>query len=156
MRTHHYELTVTWNGNLGEGTRNYRAYSRNHEITAEGKPRISASADPSFRGDPAHYNPEELFVASLSQCHMLWFLHLAAVSGVVVTSYTDVPQGTMQEADDGSGKFLDVVLRPVVSVTSAEMVDKAESLHTRAHEMCFIANSVNMPVRCEPTATVAG
>lgn len=86
---HTYELTVRWTGNTGTGTENYRAYSRAHEIRIAGKPTVPASADPHFRGDAARWNPEELLVSSLAQCHMLWYLHLCATNGVVVTDYVD-------------------------------------------------------------------
>ena len=93
---HTYNATITWTGAGENGTRGYTAYSRDHEVAFPGKPVLAGSAEPSFRGDPARYNPEELLVGSLSQCHMLWFLHLAAADGVVVTGYVDNPVGTMR------------------------------------------------------------
>ena len=155
-RTHSYELRLEWTGNKGSGTRNYVAYGRDHEICSVGKPMIAGSSDPSFRGDAQRWNPEELLVASLSQCHMLWFLHLASTSGVVVTDYFDSPIGTMYENPDGSGQFTEVVLRPVVTVAEAAMRERAANLHDDAEKMCFIARSVNFPVRHEPVAVLAG
>ena len=156
-RTHRYEVTVTWTGDRGEGTSGYRAYSRAHEVTAVGKPHIEGSSDPAFRGDPQRWNPEELLVASLSQCHMLWYLHLCAAGGVVVTGYVDRPVGTMAETADGGGHFVEVMLRPEVTVAAVEMTDRAVALHEQAHRMCFVANSVNFPVRHEPVVrSVAG
>src|ERR1700710_879108 len=114
--THRYSLRVTWTGNTGSGTSDYRAYQRAHDVVAPGKPVIAMSSDPSFRGDASRYNPEELLVASLSSCHMLWYLHLAANVGVVHTSCVGEPLGTMREAADGSGAFSDVLLRPRVAV----------------------------------------
>lgn len=149
-KTHRYEVSVTWTGNTGTGTSSYRAFERAHEIRAEGKPPIAGSSDPAFRGDPARWNPEELLVASLSECHMLWFLHLCAAAGIVVTAYTDDPLGTMVETADGGGRFEEVVLRPRVTLDDPARADEAEGLHARAHELCFIANSVNFPVRHEP------
>jgi organic hydroperoxide reductase OsmC/OhrA len=154
-RTHRYTVEVTWTGNTGTGTSGYRDFSRDHEVRGGGKPVLPGSSDPAFRGDPARYNPEELLVAALSQCHLLWFLHLAAVEGVVVTGYTDHPEGTMAENADGAGEFTEVVLRPSVTVTEPRMVDAVPSLHERAHRMCFIARSVNFPVRHEPSAVAA-
>lgn len=148
-RQHQYELRMTWTGNDGEGTRNYRAYRRDHVIQAAGKPDIPGSSDPAFRGDPQRYNPEELFVASLSSCHMLWYLHLCAVNGIVVTAYDDTPRGTMEEAEDGSGRFVEVELRPVVTISAGDKT-KAEEFHHEAHAKCFIANSVNCTVRVMP------
>src|SRR6266568_200251 len=153
--THHYELNVRWTGDAGTGTTDYRSYRRDHEILGAGKPVILGSSDPAFRGDAARWNPEELLVASLSQCHMLWYLHLAASAGVVVVAYTDAAEGTMLETGDGGGHFTEVVLGPVVTVASPEMADKAAGLHGRAHQLCYIANSVNFPVRHQPTTAVA-
>lgn len=153
-KEHHYELTVTWTGNEGSGTSKYRDYSRAHEVTAPGKPVLPGSADPAFLGDPARWNPEELLVASLSECHMLWVLALASLEGVVITAYTDRAEGVMVENADGAGEFREVVLRPVVTVTSAEMAEKLETLHRKAHSKCFIARSVNFPVRHEPVTEV--
>ncbi|MBE1537961.1 OsmC family protein [Actinomadura algeriensis] len=149
-KTHRYEVSVVWTGNTGTGTSSYRAFERAHEIRAADKPPIAGSADPAFRGDPARWNPEELLVASLSECHMLWFLHLCADAGVVVTAYTDEPLGTMAETADGGGRFEEVVLRPRVTLADPARAGEAAALHTRAHELCFIANSVNFPVRHEP------
>jgi organic hydroperoxide reductase OsmC/OhrA len=150
-REHHYAVTVDWTGNKGSGTSGYTAYARAHEIRIAGKPTIPGSSDPSFRGDPARYNPEELLVASLSGCHMLWYLHLCSVAGIVVTQYVDNAEGTMIEESDGGGRFTSVVLKPEVSVKRGADLAKARELHAAAHEMCFIARSVNFPVTHEPT-----
>jgi organic hydroperoxide reductase OsmC/OhrA len=153
-RIHRYGVSVTWTGNRGTGTSGYRDYGREHDVSADGRPVIAASSEPLFRGDPARWNPELELVAALSQCHMLWYLHLCAVAGVIVTSYTDQAGGTMTEDDDGGGRFTEVVLRPQVTVASPEMTQKAASLHGEAHAKCFIASSVNFPVRHEPVITV--
>lgn len=147
MKTHSYSIITTWTGNKGAGTADYRAYERSHTITVENKADIAMSSDPAFRGDKTKHNPEELLVASLSSCHMLWYLHLCADAGVIVTEYIDRASGTMEEAANGSGHFTEVTLRPVVTVAERSMVEKAEALHAKANEMCFIANSVNFPVR---------
>jgi organic hydroperoxide reductase OsmC/OhrA len=154
-KTHHYDVSVTWTGNRGTGTSGYRDFARDHEVTAPGLPPIPGSSDPSFRGDPTRWNPEQGLTASLSQCHMLWYLHLCAVAGVVVTAYTDDAHGTMAETDDGSGHFTEVTLRPRVTVASPEMIETAIALHKTANEKCFIANSVNFPVYHEPVVTTA-
>lgn len=149
-KTHSYSALIRWTGNEGTGTSGYKDYSRNHQISIAGKPTIPGSSDPAFRGDPSRYNPEDLMVASLSACHMLWYLHLAAVNKVVVLEYQDNATGTMEESADGSGKFVKVTLHPVVTLTPESNVDVAHRLHHEAHEKCFIANSVNFPVNCEP------
>jgi organic hydroperoxide reductase OsmC/OhrA len=153
---HHYEMIVRWTGNTGSGTSDYRAYQRDHEVHADGKPVLPGSSDPAFRGNAARWNPEELLVASLAQCHMLWYLHLSAVGGVVVTDYVDTPVGTMMmDATGGGGQFTDVVLRPAVTVADPSMADKAMALHDEINAVCFIARSVNFPVRHQPTVRVA-
>jgi organic hydroperoxide reductase OsmC/OhrA len=154
-RAHRYELSLEWQGNRGSGTSSYRAYDRTHEVRAPGKPSILGSSDAAFRGDAQRWSPEELLVAALSQCHLLWYLHVAAVAGVVVTAYTDAAAGTMVEEADGAGQFADVLLRPVVTVAETSMAELAQSLHTEAEAKCFIARSVNFPVRCGPTVRVA-
>jgi organic hydroperoxide reductase OsmC/OhrA len=157
MSKHHkYETTVRWTGNKGTGTSAYRAYSRDHEIRGPGKPVIPASSDPAFHGDAARYNPEELLVASVSSCHMLWYLHLCAVNKVVVMEYEDHAEGTMEETVDGGGRFLGVTLKPRITITRESNLESAKKLHHDAHEKCFIANSVNFPVRCEPVIRHAG
>jgi organic hydroperoxide reductase OsmC/OhrA len=153
---HTYTVTTTWTGNQGTGTSDYRSYSRDHTLSTPGPSPILASSDPSFRGDPERWNPEQLLVSALSDCHMLWYLHLCAVGGVVVESYVDEAVGVLATEKSGSGEFTDVLLRPRVVVTSADMVDKARSLHEKANEMCFIARSVNFPVRHAPRILVSG
>ena len=144
-REHRYSVNVVWTGNTGKGTSDYRSYLRDHEISVPGKPPINGSSDPKFRGDRVRYNPEELFVSALSTCHMLWYLHLCADAGIVVVSYEDRAEGTMEESSEGAGRFVRVTLHPHVKVT--ESVERAEALHSLAHELCFIANSVNFPVQ---------
>ncbi len=153
--THHYTLTVEWTGNTGTGTDHYRSYKRDHVVRIPGKPDIAGSSDPSFRGDPSRHNPEDMLVAALSACHMMSYLHLCTVNGVVVTAYSDQATGTMETLPDGSGRFLEVTLHPEVTVRNADMAAKAQELHHKAHELCFIANSVNFPVHCAATCRVA-
>ena len=152
---HHYKASILWIGNKGTGTSEYKAYSRDHDISIPGKPIIPGSSDPVFRGDKSRYNPEDLLVASLSGCHMLSYLHLCAINGVIVTAYKDDATGTMQEHPDGSAQFTEVILNPVVTVTEKSMIDKANSLHDQAHHLCFIASSVNFPVKHKPVAVVS-
>jgi organic hydroperoxide reductase OsmC/OhrA len=155
-RTHRYAVTTTWTGNRGTGTSGYRDYSRDHEVAADGRPALAGSSDPVFRGDKARWNPELELVAALSQCHLMSYLHVCATAGVVVTAYEDHPSGTMAETDDGGGYFTEVTLRPQVTVADASMAAKARELHEDASAKCFIASSVNFPVRHEPSVTVAG
>lgn len=151
---HEYAIRVEWRGNRGEGTSGYRAYDRAHEISAPGKPVIPGSSDPAFRGDRSRYNPEELLVSSLSACHMLWYLHLCADAGIVVTGYVDAATGSMVETEEGGGRFTEVVLRPTVTVRPGADPDRAMALHERAHRLCFIASSVNFAVRFEARVEV--
>ncbi|HEX5404282.1 MAG TPA: OsmC family protein [Pseudonocardiaceae bacterium] len=145
---------MTWTGNLGSGTSGYREYGRAHELSATDRPMIMGSADPAFRGDPTRWNPELALLGALSQCHLLSYLHVCTTAGVVVIDYTDDAVGTMAQQGIG-GHFIEVVLHPRVVVASAVMVDNAVTLHQDAHRACFIANSVNFPVRHEPAVSVA-
>lgn len=149
-KSHHYVATVRWTGNTGSGTSGYRDFSRDHEISAGAKPMIPGTADPAFRGLPERWNPEELLIVSLSQCHMLWYLALCAREGIVVTEYSDSPSGTMVENAAGGGRFEEAVLRPLVKLASPADRERALAVHEEAHELCFIANSVNFEVRTEP------
>jgi organic hydroperoxide reductase OsmC/OhrA len=154
MKSHSYDVRVAWTGNTGVGTAGYAEYRRDTVTTAGDKDGLLGSSDPNFRGDPARWNPEELLLTSLSQCHLLWYLDLVARAGVVVTDYVDEPSATMVLNSDGSGQFQRVVLRPSVTITDPDDRSRALELHSRAHDMCFIARSVNFPVDCEPTVGV--
>ena len=149
-REHRYRLEIAWTGNRGTGTSAYAAYARDHEIRAPGKPALPGSSDPTFRGDPACWNPEELLVASLSACHMLWYLHLCAEAGVVVTDYLDHAEGIMVEPRSGEAKFERVILKPRIRLAPGADLAVARSLHDLAHRRCFIANSVNFAVEHAP------
>ena len=150
MKEHTYEVRVNWTGNDGEGTKTYKSYRRDHIVDVKGKPPIPGSSDANFRGDPARYNPEDLVVASLSTCHMLWYLHLCSANHVTVLDYQDAALGTMRENPDGSGEFVRVLLKPVVTISAESDRSKARALHDEAHHFCFISRSVNFPVEIEP------
>jgi organic hydroperoxide reductase OsmC/OhrA len=147
MKHHHYKTTIEWTGNKGTGTSNYRDYERSHTISVENKPVIEGSSDPAFLGDKTKYNPEEMLLSSLSSCHMLWYLHFCSEEGIIVTDYIDNAIGTMEETTNGSGHFTEVILNPTVTITDETQIEKAKELHIKANEFCFIANSVNFPVR---------
>jgi organic hydroperoxide reductase OsmC/OhrA len=153
---HRYALTVRWTGNLGNGTSSYREYSRDHDVEIPGLPVLKGSADPTFRGDPSRYNPEQLLLTALAQCHMLSFLHVAVRHGVVVLSYEDDATGLMRLNRDGSGQFENVTLRPRVTVADPAHIAMAEDMHREANALCFIARSVNFPVLHVPVTTTAG
>ncbi len=147
---HRYRVAVTWTGNRGSGTSGYRDYGREHTIRAGAKPEIAGSADAAFRGDAARWNPEDLVVAAASACHKLWYLHLCADAGVCVLAYADDAEGTMLDSAE-RGHFTEIVLRPRVTIRAGSDVALAQRLHHAAHEKCYVANSVNFPIRCEAT-----
>lgn len=153
-RQHHYKINLEWTGNDGIGTATYAAYSRSYTIHADHKPVIEASSDSAFRGDNTKYNPEDMFVASIASCHMLWYLHLCADEGIVVESYTGRAEGIMQETNVNGGHFEQVILYPVITVSESHMIEKALSLHEEAHKHCFIANSCNFPITISPQCSV--
>lgn len=152
---HHYSASVEWLGNRGTGTSSYRDYGREVLVTAAGKHSIDGSADRTFHGNAQRWNPEDMLVAALSQCHLLSYLHVAASRGVIVTAYLDNAEGTMETTADGGGHFVSVTLHPVVTVASQAMVGEALDAHREAGRLCFIANSVNFPVHHEPRIVVA-
>lgn len=146
-KQHRYSATITWSE--ASGTVPQLTYTRNHAIAVAGKPDIPASADPAFRGDPSRYNPEDLLVASLSSCHMLWYLHLCARAGILVTRYVDQAEGTLRDDGMKGGRFERVTLHPRVTIRQGD-AETAKRLHHDAHKLCFVAQSVNFPVDCEP------
>lgn len=150
---HHYRLTVSWTGDRGTGTSGYREYDRSVTVEVSGKPVLLGSADKPFRGDPGRWNPEDLLLAALSQCHLLSYLHACVVRGVVVTAYRDEASAVMV-TQGSAGAFAQATLHPIVTVARPSMVQAATQAHHDAHEWCFIANSVNFPVRIEPVITV--
>ncbi len=153
---HAYELTVRWTGNRGNGTSGYRAYGRDHEVSAKGRPLLLGSSDPVFRGDATRWNPEQLLLAAASQCHLLSYLHVAAENGVVVTDYVDTATAVMKEDGRGGGRFTEITLHPVVTVAAADQVERAQDLHEQANSRCFVAASLALPVRHEARTVVAG
>lgn len=148
-KTHNYSTKVTWTGGAQGPAKDYRSYSREHLIEIDGKAPIKGSSDPAFRGDAALHNPEDMLVASLSACHMLWYLHLCTVNGIAVVAYEDNARGVMVEDGDGAGRFESVTLTPKVTIAAGDP-DKAVALHGQAHAKCFIANSMNFPVGHDP------
>lgn len=154
MKKHSYSTSIIWTGNSGSGTKGYNSYKRDHIIKANGKPEIAGSSDPSFMGDSSKYNPEELFLASLSACHMLWYLHLCSNHHITVVYYSDEAEATLIEEKDGSGKFDSVTLHPVVTITQSKQIDTARAIHNEANRMCFIANSCAVSVLHKPIIKV--
>lgn len=151
MKTHNYKIKIEWTGNEGNGTLNYKSYNRNHDISSDGKyDKINGSSDPTFLGDKTKYNPEDLFISSIASCHMLWYLHLCSVNKIIVTEYIDNTTGIMKETENGSGKFTEVTLNPTVKIANADLIQKANELHSEANKMCFIANSCNFKIKHKP------
>jgi len=146
-KEHSYQLLVEWTGNTGQGTTDYRSYERSHRITVPGKPDLQGSAEPLFRGDASKWNPEELLLASLSACHMLWYLHLCSVHKIIVTEYQDQPFALFEVEPSGDGKIKEATLHPKILITTAEKIEEAKRLHEEAHKKCFIAKAVNFPIK---------
>ncbi len=155
-KQHHYNVRLTWTGSKGVGTATYESYGREYRVDAERKTTIAGSADPAYRGDPTLWNPEELFVAALSACHQLWYLHLCAVAGVRVLAYDDRVESTMIVHGDGSGEFVSVVLHPSALISADSPRERALAIHDEAERMCYLARSVKFPVTHEPSVSVDG
>lgn len=155
MKQHVYASHIRWTGNTGQGTAHYRAYTRDWDIAVPGKPPIPCSNDPMLGGNPGLMNPEDLLLSALSACHMLWYLHLASDAGIVVTAYDDTPEGLAELAPDGAARFVSAVLRPRITVMPGADLSLAHEIHSRIHSVCFIARSVNFPIRIEAEITFA-
>lgn len=153
---HDYKARLVWDGNLGTGTTSYTGYGRKYRLQIEGKPELVGSADPMFRGDANVYNPEDLFVAALSSCHLLSYLALCARTKINVIAYEDNASGTLLLRPDGGGIFESITLRPVVTLAPGSDEKRALELHETAHDLCFIAASVRIPVLHEPQIKVEG
>jgi len=151
---HKFECRLVWTGAMKGPTADYDTYSREYRIDFQGKPSLRGTAAPAFKGDPTLHNPEDLLVAALSACHALSYLALCARAGIQVTGYEDDVFGKMERVERVT-KFTEVVLHPKVTLAPGADAEKARALHTRAHEVCFIASSVNFPVKHEPVISVA-
>lgn len=153
--SHTYTTHIEWTGNTGQGTKTYKGYDRTWNVAVPGKPVIPCSNDPLLGGDPTLMNPEDLLLSSLSACHMLWYLHLASQSGLIVSSYTDTPEGHAEVAPTGAGRFLSATLHPQITLQPGADLAEAEAIHHRIHDVCFIARSVNFPVTYAPVFATA-
>lgn len=151
MKSHHYQSLIKWTGNIGKGTNSYSSYERSYDIIIKNKPILKGSADPAFRGNADLHNPEDLFLASISSCHMLWYLHLCSVNKITVIDYQDKATAKMEETAEGKGHFIEAILNPVVAIIEKDKIELAEKLHQKANEFCFIANSCNFPIHHNPT-----
>jgi organic hydroperoxide reductase OsmC/OhrA len=152
---HEYAARLVWDGNTGSGTATYANYGRQYRVLMEGKPDLEGTADPMFKGDATKHNPEDLFLAAISSCHMLSYLALCARNGVRVVAYEDDVRGVMKFDANGGGKFEEVTLHPYVTIEGADGCELALELHEKAHELCFIAASCSVPIRHEPTVRSA-
>jgi organic hydroperoxide reductase OsmC/OhrA len=151
---HKYKLSAVWTGNKGDGTKNVRTYDRSHTISIEGKPDLFLTTDNPAVGDKSKLNPEDLLVSAISSCHMLSYLYLCSMEGIVVTAYHDNATGIMIEKESGGGSFKEVTLNPTVYLAHENKIEKAIELHHKAHEICYIANSVNFEVKCNPICKI--
>ncbi len=149
-KRHEYSACIKWTGNTGEGTAKYNSYKRSWQLATSGKPLVECSNDPVLGGDPARHNPEDMLVASIASCHMLWYLHLCAVAGITVTSYKDIPLAIGEMEASGAGRFKSITLRPQIVITATSNIEKARAIHNDVHQYCFIARSINFPVEIEP------
>ena len=148
-KKHDFPARIIWTGNKGTGTSAYRAYDRTWDMALDGKETVHCSNDPMLGGDPSKYNPEDLLITALSSCHMLWYLHLCSQAGVTVTAYEDNPIGIGESEPDGSGEFVEAILKPRITITNDSNVDTARAIHDEIHNYCFIARSVKFPVSYE-------
>lgn len=144
---HDYSATITWTGNRGKGTSGYRAYDRTWDLASPGKPVVKCSNDPLLGGDPTLYNPEDMLISALSACHMLWYLHLASDAGIIVERYSDTPLAQGETLKNGASRFISATLKPEITLRAGADVKLADGLHHEVHRYCFIARSVNFPIK---------
>jgi len=150
-KQHDFNSLIEWTGNRGKGTQSYHGYDRTWRIQTPGKPEIHCSNDPLLGGDPTLHNPEDLLLSAVSACHMLWFLHLASSAKLVVSAYRDSPLGHGESEPNGAGRFKSITLRPHISLEYSIDQVKADAIHDEIHQYCFIARSLNCPVRIKAT-----
>jgi organic hydroperoxide reductase OsmC/OhrA len=155
MKEHHYHVKLSWTDENGKGTTSYTDYSRNHQVNVKGKPALQLSSDPAFRGDATKYNPEDVLVASLASCHMLWYLHLCSKSGITVVKYEDNAEGLMLQEETGGGRFDKVILHPEITILEKDKIELAHELHKESNQKCYIANSCNFPIKHQVKIVVA-
>ena len=146
---HEFSVGLRWGGEPEGSSSSRDSRWRDHALSSTGKPEIQGSSAGAFHGDTTRWNPEELLVAALAQCHFLSYLYLCQREGIALLDYSDAASGILRTHPDGSGEMTEVVLTPRVVVDRAD-VERAASLHERAHELCFIARSVAFPVRVLP------
>ena len=149
-KEHHYKLKVNWYGATDAGNENLRTYDRSHSVSLEGKPELHLTTDDGTVGDQSKLNPEELLVSAVASCHMLSFLYLCSRKKIVITSYEDNATGLLIERSKGKSGIEEVVLNPVFTVADDSMKEKAVEMHHTAHDFCYIANSVNFEIKCNP------
>ena len=143
---HLFKAEVKWTLNQIQEDSTKRFYSKSHKIKIEGKPVLNVSAAKAFKGDPELCNPEDLLLSSLVSCHMMSYLYVCSQNGIEVLEYSDNAEATLEVAADGSGRFVEVRLNPKVKISNSDKIELANELHTKANQLCFIANSCNFPI----------
>lgn len=146
--THLFEGGLRWTGQSGEADGKLKL-ERAFVLDFPGIAPIAGSSPAVFRGDDAYHNPETLMVASLMACHHLTYLSTCERAGVRIVSYQDSATGTLA-MKDGKMRMVEVLLRPVVRIADATQLEAATAAHAKAHEHCFMANSVNFEVKVHP------
>jgi organic hydroperoxide reductase OsmC/OhrA len=151
---HLFKAKLNWFSTIKEEVSTSKIYTKNHTITIEGKDILDVSAAKAFKGDPSLYNPEDLLLSSVVSCHMMSYLYVCSQNGIEVVSYTDAADATLEVLESGSGRFTQVRLYPKVIIRQKEKITEAISLHKKANELCFIANSCNFHIIHEPLCEV--
>lgn len=154
-KLHAFPAQIQWTGNQGSGNKTYQGYARTWQVQTPGKPVIECSNDPMLGGDPGLHNPEDLLISTVSACHMLWYLHLSHNAGILVTAYSDRPEGIGESEPSGAGRFIRATLRPQITLAPGQDQARADAVHGEIHKVCFIARSVNFPIEIDATYTCA-
>jgi organic hydroperoxide reductase OsmC/OhrA len=143
---HLFKAKLNWALVPEETVSSSKKYLKTHQIAIEGKENLNISAAKAFKGDPSLYNPEDLLLSSLVSCHMMSYLYVCSQNGIDVISYQDDAEATLEVSENGSGRFVEVRLYPKVVIKQQEKIAQAISLHVKANELCFIANSCNFKI----------
>jgi len=150
---HLFKAKLNWTSTAKESISSTKTYQKTHQISIEGKEILNVSAAKAFKGDPNLYNPEDLLLSSLVSCHMMSYLYVCSQNGIDVLSYQDDAEATLEVSENSAGRFTEVRLYPKVVIQQKDKIDLALSLHSKANELCFIANSCNFKVVHHPSCT---
>ncbi len=150
-----FKVHTKWSSLTESDTSKARNNSKTHSIHIKSKDVLTISAAKEFKGDQTKHNPEDLFLSALSSCHMMSYMYLCDKNNITLVNYTDETSGILEVKADGGGKFISIVLYPIVTILEKNKIDLAIRLHREANRLCFIANSCSVPIDHKPQIQIA-